>query len=49
MTPLVVTAVAALALALLTANGSGLDFDRRSLAGAYRSTRPRSTRSRWHR
>ncbi|WP_179276215.1 hypothetical protein [Rhodococcus sp. 06-235-1A] len=41
MTPIVIGAAAALALILLTSNGSGLDFDRRSLAGAYRSARSR--------
>ncbi|WP_415975900.1 hypothetical protein [Rhodococcus sp. 077-4] len=45
MTPLVVGAAAVLALILLTSNGSGLDFDRRSLTGAYRPTRKIRRRS----
>lgn len=49
MTPVVVGAAGVIALVLFTSRGAGMDFDRRSLAGAYkpvRSTWPKRLRTR---
>ncbi|MEK8073448.1 hypothetical protein [Rhodococcoides navarretei] len=41
MTLVAVGVAGVIALILLTSSGSGLDFDRRALAGAYRPARSR--------
>lgn len=41
MTPVAVGVAGVIALILLTSSGSGMDFDRRSLAGAYSPARSR--------